>query len=90
MPPSLVLGPLLRYVGETEAVVWVETDAACDVDVLGTRERTLQVDGHNYALITAKGLDPGTCVAVTGPPQKDTQASCGPGASRQPRSIRRR
>ena len=26
--PQLVLGPLLRYVGETEAVIWVETDAA--------------------------------------------------------------
>ena len=25
--PSLVLGPLLRYVGETEAVLWVETDS---------------------------------------------------------------
>src|ERR671915_1742247 len=26
--PKLVLGPLLRYVGETQATVWVETDAA--------------------------------------------------------------
>ena len=25
--PTLVLGPLLRYVGETEAVIWVETDS---------------------------------------------------------------
>jgi hypothetical protein len=60
VPPSLVLGPLLRYVGETEAVVWVETDVACDVEVLGTSERTFQVDGHHYALVTAKGLDPST------------------------------
>ena len=41
--PSLVLGPLLRYVGETEAVIWVETDSACEVEVLGTRERTFCV-----------------------------------------------
>jgi hypothetical protein len=27
----------------------------------------------------ALGLDPDTCVAVTGPPQKDTQVSCGAG-----------
>ena len=32
--PSLVLGPLLRYVGESEATVWVETDGACEVEVL--------------------------------------------------------
>ncbi len=31
--PKLVLGPLLRYVGETQATVWVETDAAATVDV---------------------------------------------------------
>ena len=31
--PKLVLGPLLRYVGETQATVWVETDAAAQVEV---------------------------------------------------------
>ena len=31
---GLILGPLLRYVGETEATVWVETDAPCTVEVL--------------------------------------------------------
>ena len=30
--PNLVLGPLLRYVGETETVIWVETDAPCVVE----------------------------------------------------------
>ena len=30
----LLLGPLLRYVGERSATVWVETDRACDVAVL--------------------------------------------------------
>jgi hypothetical protein len=58
--PSLVLGPLLRYVGETDAVVWVETDSACEVEVLGTRERTFCVCDHHYALVCCGGLEPGT------------------------------
>jgi PhoD-like phosphatase len=58
--PSLVLGPLLRYVAETEAVIWVETDAACEVEVLGTRERTFCVCGHHYALVCCDGLEPGS------------------------------
>ena len=58
--PDLVLGPLLRYVGETEAVIWVETDSPCEVEVLGTRERTFCVDGHHYALVCCGGLRPGT------------------------------
>jgi hypothetical protein len=58
--PNLVLGPLLRYVGETDAVIWVETDAPCEVEVLGTRERTFQVCGHHYALVCCAGLRPGT------------------------------
>jgi PhoD-like phosphatase len=58
--PELVLGPLLRYVGETEAVIWVETDAACEVEVLGARERTFCVCDHHYALVCCGGLEPGT------------------------------
>jgi len=57
--PALVLGPLLRYVGETEAVIWVETDAPCEVEVLGTRARTFRVCGHHYALVDCAGLEPG-------------------------------
>jgi PhoD-like phosphatase len=58
--PELVLGPLLRYVAETEAVVWVQTDAACEVEVLGSRERTFCVCGHHYALVCCGDLEPGT------------------------------
>ncbi len=58
--PDLVLGPLLRYVGETDAVIWVETDSPCEVEVLGTRERTFCVSGHHYALVCCAGLAPGT------------------------------
>jgi PhoD-like phosphatase len=58
--PSLVLGPLLRYVGETEAVLWVETDSVCEVEILGSRERTFCVCGHHYGLVCCGGLEPGS------------------------------
>jgi hypothetical protein len=57
--PELVLGPLLRYAGFSEATVWVETDAACEVEVLGCRSRTFHVEGHHYALVCVAGLEPG-------------------------------
>ena len=56
----LVLGPLLRHVGVTDATVWVETDAPCTVTVLGHDERTWEVAGHHYALVCIEGLAPGT------------------------------
>jgi hypothetical protein len=56
--PSLVLGPLLRYVSERDAVLWVETDSACEVEILGTRERTFCVCGHHYALVCCGDLEP--------------------------------
>ena len=57
---SLVLGPLLRHVGETHATIWVETDARCVVEVLGARKETFHVEGHHYALVEVAGLEPGT------------------------------
>jgi hypothetical protein len=57
--PDLVLGPLLRYVSETEATVWVETSEPCEVEVLGHHERTFGVAGHHYALVLIEGLEPG-------------------------------
>ena len=57
---KLVLGPLLRYVGETEAVIWVETDEPCEVEVLGHSDRTFCVCGHHYALVIVDGLEPGS------------------------------
>lgn len=54
----LVLGPLLRYVSETEATVWVETDSPCEVVVLDHSARTFQVDDHHYALVRIDGLTP--------------------------------
>jgi len=58
--PGLVLGPLLRYVSETEATIWVETDRRCDVEVLGHTARTFEVAGHHYGLVVVTGLRPGT------------------------------
>src|SRR3954469_9889877 len=58
--PNLVLGPLLRYTGSTQATVWVETDAPCEVAVLGTRERTFHVEGHHYALVVLSDLEEGS------------------------------
>src|SRR4051794_41220415 len=58
--PKLIVGPLLRYVGERDATVWVETDRACEVEVLGQRETTFAVCGHHYALVCIEGLEPAT------------------------------
>jgi hypothetical protein len=57
--PALVLGPLLRYVSETAATIWVETDRQCLVEILGHRARTFEVSGHHYALVVINGLRPG-------------------------------
>jgi phosphodiesterase/alkaline phosphatase D-like protein len=57
--PDLVLGPLLRYVGETAATVWVETDRACQVRILDHEVSTFEVAGHHYALVVIEGLQPG-------------------------------
>ena len=54
----LILGPLLRYVSETEATVWVETDASCEVEILGATEPTFEVEGHHYALVRIEDLEP--------------------------------
>ncbi|HEX2360069.1 MAG TPA: alkaline phosphatase D family protein [Solirubrobacterales bacterium] len=54
-----MLGPLLRYVDEEVATVWVETDAPCEVEVLGRTAETFCVGGHHYALVFVEGLEPG-------------------------------
>ena len=50
MGSELTLGPLLRYAGESDATVWVETEAACEVEVLGHTASTFEIEGHHYAL----------------------------------------
>jgi hypothetical protein len=79
--PDLVLGPLLRYVSETEATVWVETGEACEVEVLGRREPTFRVEGRHYALVRLEGLQPNSSyeyeVALDGErrwPEQDSES----------------
>ena len=49
---------MLRHVGVDDATVWVETDASCEVEVLGASQRTFCVAGHHYALVCIEGLAP--------------------------------
>lgn len=62
--PDLILGPLLRYTGETAATVWVETSASCEVEVsaagVSHRSRTFCMQGHHYALVHVSNLESGT------------------------------
>ena len=57
--PKLILGPLMRYASGTEASLWVETDAPCEVAILGRTQRTFEVAGHHYALVCIDDLEPG-------------------------------
>jgi len=59
---SLLLGPLLRYVGRSEATVWVETDQKCTVGVLGRTAETFEAFGHHFALVVLTGLDEGAVI----------------------------
>ena len=61
----LVLGPVLRHVGDTTAQVWVQTDRPCTVAVLGCTAPTFEVQGHHYALVQVTGLKPDSDVAYT-------------------------
>ncbi len=65
MTASLLLGPLLRYVAETEATVWVEVSQPATVEVLGHTASTFTVAGHHYALVAIDGLEPATTYPYT-------------------------
>jgi hypothetical protein len=62
--PELVLGPLLRHVGPSDATIWVESDSPCEVEVLvgdsTHRSRTFRVGDHHYALVVITDLEPGS------------------------------
>ncbi|MFC4059478.1 alkaline phosphatase D family protein [Planomonospora corallina] len=57
--PELVVGPLLRYVDEVRASIWVETSEPCEVTVeagrAGGSARTFTVHGHHYAVVDVAG-----------------------------------
>ena len=82
---ELVLGPILRHVGERDATVWVEADEACEVEVLGHTEPTFCVDGHHYALVCIDGARAGLAIRVRGQPgRRAPVAGGGLRVSRQP------
>ena len=85
--PYLVLGPVLRYVGDTCATIWVETDRPCTVEVLGHRADTWGVHGHHYALVVVEGLDPATETPYT-VQLDDARVWPEPGAAYPPSVIR--
>jgi hypothetical protein len=61
---QLVLGPLLRHVGERDATIWVESDGPCDVLVrcgaIEGASPTFEVERHHYAVVVLRGLAPGS------------------------------
>ena len=57
---TLLLGPVLRHVGDTTAMVWVQTERASTVEVLGCSADTFEVQGFHYALVPVTGLAPGS------------------------------
>ena len=63
----LVLGPLLRYVDETTAAIWVEVARRGTVTARVGEQLfeapTFTVHGHHYALVEVDGLEPGTSTA---------------------------
>ena len=60
----LVLGPMLRYVDETSATVWVRTRDAVRVTVTRAGRRwsapTFAFHGDHFALVVCDGLEPGS------------------------------
>gem|GEM_PF-109479 len=63
-PPQILVGPMLRYVDEHRATVWLETSVPCHVTIrAGDAEvsaPTWGVHGHSFAILHLDGLHPGT------------------------------
>jgi hypothetical protein len=64
-----VLGPLMRFVDETSASIWVETRDHARVvvhaDGRSWEAGTFAVHDHHYALVEVEGLQPGTVAPYT-------------------------
>lgn len=59
---ALVLGPILRYVDETTASIWVQTDKPGVIEVLDSRTSTFEVQGFHYAIVVVDGLAPDSTI----------------------------
>ncbi len=59
---ALLLGPVLRHVGERDATIWVETTTSCEVEAragpVAGKARTFNIAGHFYAVVALTGLEP--------------------------------
>jgi hypothetical protein len=67
---GLILGPMARWASDSEATVWVETDAHCEVEVRpetgeAARATTFEVEGHHYAIVRVGGLPEDTATPYT-------------------------
>jgi PhoD-like phosphatase len=49
----------VRYVDDRVGTIWLQTDAACEVEILGVHEHTWCVDGLHFALVAIEGLAAG-------------------------------
>ena len=84
---SLVLGPLLRHIGSSDATVWLEASDPCEVEILGRRERTFAVEEHHYAIVALEGLTRGSST----PYEVELDGKCvwpDPGLGLPPSTIR--
>jgi phosphodiesterase/alkaline phosphatase D-like protein len=97
---GLLLGPALRHVSDTTALVWVQTENACTVEILGCSARTFEVSGYHFALVLVTGLPPDSVTAyqvcvdgTTVWPRADSEfppsviRTRGPESARQVRAI---
>ena len=86
---DLVLGPLLRYVGETEATVWVETDSPCEVEILGRERADLRGRGAPLRAGPDRGPRAGLVQRVRGRARRrDAAGRCPTPTCRRARSAR--
>ena len=57
---EILIGPMLRHVGETSATIFLETDSCAQVEINGAVTSTFEVGGHHYALVMLENLHPGS------------------------------
>ncbi len=62
---TLLLGPALRHVSDTTALIWLQAERAGVAEVLGCSAPTFEVQGHHYALVTVTGLEPDSVTEYT-------------------------
>ena len=83
--PQLLLGPLLRYVGERDATVWVETDRPCEVEVLGCTRPDVHGERPPLRARRRRGSRARDDQPVLGHPGR--RAPCGPRRGRRAEST---